>query len=258
MTIEEYRALRALNYSGAKELLKSPSHYVASLAIVKEPSKAMILGTRAHTAFLEPAAFNKAFVPAPDMDKRTKEWKEWVAANPLNDGQEYIPQAEFDIIDGIASSAEDALATLNIDPGQWRVEVPEVRQHQPSGVMIKGRPDLVTTIGGKRVTIDLKTTNDASDWSFSSDANSYMYHMQAAFYKFLTGAERHILIAVESKPPHAWRTYEFDQQALDIGQALMDQAIASYALCSATGSWPGYKKELTTLSLPKYALNSTQ
>lgn len=257
MTIDEYRAVQALNYSGAKELLKSPAHYVASLAAVREPSRAMLLGTRAHTAFLEPARFNKEFVPAPDMDKRTKEWKEWVAANPLSDGQEYIPQAEFDIIDGIASSAEQAIGTLGIDHGQWRVEVPEVRQH-PTGVMIKGRPDLVTTIGGKRVTIDLKTTSDASEWSFSADANALLYHMQAAFYKFLTGAERHIIIAVENKPPHAWRTYEFDQQALDIGQQLMDQACATYSLCTATATWPGYKKELTTLSLPKYALNSTQ
>lgn len=257
MTIEEYRAVQALNYSGAKALLKSPAHYLAEQAAVREPSKAMLLGTRAHMAFLEPALFNKTFVPTPDMDKRTKEWKEWVAANPLNDGQEYISQDDYDVIDGIATAAEDAIATLNIDPGHWRVEVPEVRQH-PTGVMIKGRPDLVTTIDGKRVTIDLKTTTDAGDWSFSSDANSLMYHMQAAFYKFLTGAERHIIIAVENKAPCAWRTYEFDQPALDIGQSLMDQAVGTYALCTATKSWPGYKKELTTLSLPKYALNSTQ
>ena len=85
-----------------------------------------------------------------------------------------------------------------------------------------------------------------------------MYHMQAAFYKAGTGAVRHIILAVESKAPHAWRTYEFDQQALEIGQGLMDTAIATYRICKTTGEWPGYKKELTTLSLPKYALSSTQ
>lgn len=257
MEIQEYRLIEALNYSGAKELLKSPAHYKAALAAPRKETPAMRLGTRAHMAFLEPAAFNAAFLPAPDLDKRTKEWKEWIAANPPGPNQEHLPQDEFDIIDGIASSAEEAIGTLGIEKGHWVVESPFVKEHS-TGLLIKGRPDLQVKINGELVTVDLKTTTDASEWSFSSDANSLMYHMQAAFYKFGTGAKRHIIIAVETKAPHAWRVYEFDQQAIDIGQSLMDQAIGTYRLCTTTQQWPGYKKELTLLSLPKYALNSTQ
>lgn len=258
MTNEEYRALEALNYSGAKSLLQSPAHYKAALAAPHKETAATRIGTRAHMAFLEPSKFNDCFLPAPDLDKRTKEWKEWVAANPIGDGQEYVSQDEYDTIDGIATSAELAIASLRVDTSTWEVEKPIVKVHPASGVTIKGRPDLITKLNGELVTVDLKTCEDANEWAFAKSVSDYKYHMQAAFYKFLTGAKTHILIAVEKKDPFGWRAYVMDEAAIAQGEELMGLACSRYKLCQVTNEWPGYTKELTTLSLPKYAASSTQ
>ena len=44
-TRQEYDALKALNYSGAKELLKSPAHYQAWLNEPRKETPALAIGT---------------------------------------------------------------------------------------------------------------------------------------------------------------------------------------------------------------------
>jgi hypothetical protein len=81
--------------------------------------------------------------------------------------------------------------------------------------------------------------------------------MQAAFYMRLTGAKRFIILAVEKRPPFAYRLYELDEAAIAEGQRLMDEAVALYSVCLKVNNWPSYPSDLTPLSLPKYAFNQT-
>jgi hypothetical protein len=70
MIEQEYRAQTAIAGSDAKKILPplTPSHYAAHMAgeIKREPSKAMLLGTMAHVAVLEPKKLDTAFVQKPE------------------------------------------------------------------------------------------------------------------------------------------------------------------------------------------------
>jgi hypothetical protein len=92
----DYRSATAIAGSDAKHILppKTPAHYAAHMAgeLKREPSKAMLLGTMAHLAVLEPQKLDTAFVERPEgIDLRTKlgkEWKESVGSMPVLDQDE--------------------------------------------------------------------------------------------------------------------------------------------------------------------------
>jgi hypothetical protein len=92
----DYRSATAIAGSDAKHILppKTPAHYAAHMAgeLKREPSKAMLLGTMAHLAVLEPQKLDTAFVERPEgIDLRTKlgkEWKESVGTMPVLDQDE--------------------------------------------------------------------------------------------------------------------------------------------------------------------------
>ena len=64
----DYHKIKALSASTAKTLLKSPAHYLASLANPREPTAAMRLGTLCHTLVFEPDDFEKDFAIMPKVD----------------------------------------------------------------------------------------------------------------------------------------------------------------------------------------------
>ena len=72
-----YDGIQALNYSGSKELLKSPLHYQAYLTKTREDTKALRMGSYVHRLVLEPTAeaTTPRFVKAPECDRRTKDGK---------------------------------------------------------------------------------------------------------------------------------------------------------------------------------------
>lgn len=257
--MDDYASISGLNYSGAKHLLRSPAHYQASLTEESKDSPALKFGRLVHTATLLPAEFRSKVAVTPEgIDRRTKSGKEayeTFISGLLPDTEVVDADTHAHIVD-VAESAKQALATLNIDSSKSMLERPFTADY--NGVKIKGRPDMVTFINGDKVVIDLKTTQDASQSSFSRDVYNLKYFMQAAWYLQLTGATRFILLAVEKEPPFAWRTYELDAQAIEEGKRLMDEACSMYKQCLAFNNWPSYSKDLTSLSLPRYAFNLTQ
>lgn len=280
--MSDYTDIPALNYSGAKQILRSPAHYQAWLTQPKEDTKELRFGRLVHLAAFQPKEFEAKVTILPDTapDKPTAKmleayaagskkqkpetveriewWEKFNASVP--EGNELVSQEEFDHISDVTSSAEDALRSLPITTEIWKTEETYTEDYDlgnGQSVKVKGRPDLVCMVGGELAVIDLKTTKDATPWSFSSDINSFKYHLQAAFYLRLTGAKRFILLAVEKEPPFAWRVYQVDQPSIEVGQALMHDACSIYHSCLTFSAWPSYTQDLTEISIPKYALPTT-
>jgi exodeoxyribonuclease VIII len=108
---------------------------------------------------------------------------------------------------------------------------------------------------------DIKTTKDASAESFSKDAWSYRYDVQAAFYldayRTLTGREgRFIFICVETEPPYLVACYVATPEMIAAGRARYRQNLATYASCVESGTWPGYGDAVMPLDLPAWAVKS--
>lgn len=259
MIEQDYRAQTAIAGSDAKKILPplTPSHYAAHMAgeTRREPSKAMLLGTMAHLAVLEPSKLDAAFVEKPEgIDFRTKlgkEWKESIGTMPVLDQDE--ARAVRGIRDSIAANkaARELLA-------ETQSEVALFAEHR-TGLWIKGRVDALKVVDDMECVIcDVKTTSAGADYNtFSRQAASLNYHVSAAYYCHLAALNglppcRFYWIAVEVAPPYAVAVYEIHPDALDLGVGMMNDALGLIAQCEDEGIWPGYAPEVQCLNLPSW------
>jgi hypothetical protein len=249
MTDDEYFALEALSASGAKLLRKSPLHYMADRQRQRVPTPAMVFGTVVHRLALEPE--REAFV-VKRLNWASKEGKaerEQLEAS----GLPILSEADADRALAIHAALlcdDEVCGLLNAadkeQPMIWE-------QH---GVRCKAKADAIAP----GLVIDLKTTIDAGPSEFQRSIATFGYFRQAAHY--LDGyeatkgqrAKDFVFIAVESQPPHAVALYRLDAASIAAGRLEMKRAAAVYRECLASGIWPGYSREITTVSLPQWAM----
>lgn len=111
--------------------------------------------------------------------------------------------------------------------------------------------------------VDLKTCESADEDHVTKAITRYGYHGQGDFYRegvrALTGADLPFLfVFVEKRPPHLIHVVQLDADALAAGRHLNNRAIDLFAECQRTGEWPGYATDITTISLPPYALRTLE
>ena len=269
---QNYAQIEALNYSHAKELLRSPAHYQEALANPIEQTHDMLLGSLAHLLTFQPAEAVKAFVvlpadapkkptaiqrnakkPSDDTVKAIAWWDEFISENA---GKAIIDAEDYDTIMGISEAAIEALKTLPIET--MVVENAYTKEVSP-GVFIKGRPDCHgTLLDGRKFLLDLKSARMATPGAFASEIADRKYHMQAAFYRELLGhtdADPYYLLPVEKDRIFGWRLYQLDTATLEQGKKLMHDAIFTYSMCKRQNVWPAYSKEVATLSIPNWAFD---
>jgi len=249
--MSNYNEIAALNYSGAKLLLRSPAHYKTSLTTEREDTPALRIGRLSHMAAFEPSVFIDTVAEEPDLDRRTKEGKTQYEEFKKNlpDYCITVKKNEFETISRIGQSATEAMKSIG-----FKIEQAEAVYVKDYGnYKLKGRVDAIGEINGEKAIIDLKTCESAEPAIFSKSVANYMYHLQNAWYSEITGITLFYFIAQEKEPPYAWRVYTLDEGSIEQGKKLMREAISIYQLCSASNQWPSYSKEITTLSLPNWA-----
>jgi len=102
---------------------------------------------------------------------------------------------------------------------------------------------------------DLKTCEDASPQGFLSAVRKYRYNLQAYFYRHAVEAAYKCrvlgfrFIAVEKEPPFCTAIYELGPELMTNAAFDFERAIKAYKDCTASGEWPGYQKEITTIDL---------
>ena len=252
---EAYNTHPGLSQSGAKEILRSPRHFQEYLNRDRsEQTTAQRLGTLIHLASLQPKVFDATIVVAPECDKRTKEGKEiWASfQSSLKPGQEAISQKDGELVTAVSIAARAGLDKLmkDFDGEYMMTEVPMVGR--VNGTDIKGRLDaIITTKAGKKIVVDIKTTMDAGT-PFIRDIANYQYFLQSAWYTTLAHADAFVFLAVEKDSPNEWACYTLDAEAHQKGLVLMNTAIDLFKSCNTFKQFPGYPKEVQTVSLPKW------
>jgi hypothetical protein len=249
MNDAEYFALEALSASGAKLLKKSPLHYKADRKRQRTPTPAMVFGTVVHALALEPHKTPFAVKRLNWASKDGKAEREALEATGLPILSEADADRALAIQEALLCDPE-VCALLNAaekeQPMIWD-------QH---GVRCKAKADAIAP----GMIVDLKTTIDAGPREFQRSVATFGYHIQAAHYLdgyAATKGERakdFVFIAVESQPPHAVALYRLDAVSLEAGRREMKRAAALYRECITTGIWPGYSRNVETLSLPTWAM----
>lgn len=249
MTDEEYFALEALSASGAKLLRKSPLHYWADRQQKRTPTPAMVFGTCVHRLALEPDSTPFVIKRMNWASKEGKAERERLEAT----GLPIISEADADRAHAIRDAlwADSRIAELLDNAATEQAIVWE--QH---GVKCKMKADAIA--GG--MLLDLKTCIDAGPQGFQRSVATFQYFLQASHYidgynaTHKNGAKDFLFIAVESQAPHATAIYRLDNATLAAGRREMRRAAELYRDCLQTGVWPGYTREVTTLTLPNWAM----
>ena len=238
-----YDGIQALNYSGSKELLKSPAHYQAYLNQEREETKALRMGSLIHCAVLQPELLNEKFVTAPECDKRTKEgkaiWSDFVEHTAGTPGMTIVSAEESAECHLIASHAKLALERMGVEFEM--TEFMFTTDH--CGVQLKCAIDGLGTDG---YLYDLKTTEDASPAGILKSIRAYRYNLQAYFYRlcFETAFERRLLgfrfLFIEKTPPYATAVVEIGPELMSYACSDFEKALQTYRECTTLGEWPAY------------------
>lgn len=279
LPFEEYLSVDAFSNSDMKHLARSAWHW-KNRVIPTAQTRAMLRGSLAHCAQLEPDALAARYVFVPEGAPRrptdaqwnaaksnessaaAKEW--WSAFNAKAFDREVVTADEFAVtqLQLAALSADPTLAGL-LCRGYSECSVFWV--DKDTGVYCKARPDHVYPVDNKTVQlIDIKSTVDESPEGFGRTAARMGYHRQAAHYtegfRCATGmrVEAFVFAAVTSQAPVLAVPYVFTDevaaQAIDERRELIEL----YARCQKEGVWPAHGAGYQLLSLPAYAMRSSE
>lgn len=253
------RELHVASKSALDQIARSPAHYIAWMnGYEKKSTPALRFGTALHMAQLEPARFESTYVVLPDFgDYRSSKNRAardaWLAERP---GVQTLTEDEYrDLHEMIAAIMRHPAASRLVAEGlpevtlRWRDEI--------TGLRCKSRADW--WVKSKRLAVDLKSTDDASQDAFARAAHRYRYTSQDAMYRMGFDAcgeriDHFALIAVEKAPPYGVAVYTLDEDAVAYGYRSVRRDMDVLAECVRTNEWPCYAGEVRDLSLPGWVL----
>lgn len=243
----QYESIVALNYSGMKEILRSPAHYQTMLNKERSESKALRIGKMVHESILQPEIF-ELYKPEPQVDRRTKEGKETIEffKASLKDGDRICSADEYDFVLSVADSVTIALEKKGI-----KFKETESVQQATCGVTGVNLKCCLDSIGEDNVIYDIKTTDDGSPQAFYRTALNYKYYIQSYLYKAISNLNKFVFVVVEKEPPFAVSFYELGPEFDEKAKQEVDKALLIYSECMKTNKWPGYTEDIVKLDLPK-------
>ena len=263
MENSDYHARTEVSASQLKVLNRSPLHlwdrFINPDRVPFEPTPAMILGTLAHCAILEPEEFDKRYIVVPEgIDKRTTQGKQlW--ADLLATGREPIKFDTWQLVSGMLQAAiKHPLYAIIRDAIK---EKPLFWQDDETGIQCRALPDVLIAPCDKwprGLILDLKTTGDISPESFAKrvwDGDMLIqsgHYCEAFSYKY-SHLPAYGWIAVETDRPHAVKFYMATESQIDYGRAECSRLLRIYADCTASNNWPAYGDDITELELPAWA-----
>lgn len=255
-----YHAVDALSNSRMEDFRVSPANYKWHLENPREETESLTFGSLVHCAVLEPEELDKRYVSRPqidgrDLDMRTKEgkaFKEQVEAM----GQTVVKGYELDA----ARKAANQLYNLEEDNlgNVLKASKTELSIFWHNfDIKCKCRIDAYCKEAATM--IDLKTCRSAKLEDFERDSWNYGYHRKADWYRRGLAAHglplKHVIfIAIEKTGPRDFVPYRLQNDILELGKTQNNRIFLDYKKSVDADYWPGYPKEIQTLSAPTWAI----
>jgi len=271
----QYFAHPAISNSGLKAFARSPAHYLAERETPRKPTPSMLAGTAIHSALLEPEAFAAKYIHTPagaprrpteaqlnaknPSESSIKSIEFWTAFEAKARGRIVLDKETYDEYQHIGNQARQHPELATLLTGGYAEKTVFGRDPE-TGVMCRIRVDYYTTVGDRRVMIDVKSTEDARPHRFQKTAYDYGYFHGAAFYSDVWAwagmageIDTYIILALERDAPYGIYLYEVGGQALERGRAAYRTHLNHYAECLAADNWPGYSTDIVPLLYPSWA-----
>jgi exodeoxyribonuclease VIII len=253
LSLEQYHSSPGISSSGLKLIGRSPAHYAQEYLIGprREPSREMILGSALHALIEGEQAFDRAYIEAPDIDRRYKDGKAaWSEFEEQAAGKTILNAAEMAKVRGMRDAVFNHSRAANL-------LLEGIRERsiywidQASGELVKVRPDLLRP--DLDLVADIKSTANAEEEVFQRQVVNLGYDLSASLYLEGAKVRRYLWIVVEREPPHGVMLYYASKDILSRGYFLWRQNLDTYAACRKANHWPGYPTDIVELELPRWA-----
>jgi hypothetical protein len=251
---DRYHSSEGYSNSFLTAVLRSPAH--ATARGKWKSTRNMEIGSAFHSSTLEPELYKRDYRIV-ECDARTSTlYKQAIKDYP---SAQVLTLGEAETVKGMTDGvrANPKLREIIDLPG--KAEVAYFAVDPETGLTIKCKFDWLTDCG---ICMDVKKTQDARMYKFSQSINTYMYHMQDAFYRFVyrcaTGDDlkEFYFGAVEEQKPHASNRWKLGPESRKKGDALFREALTTLATCLDRNEFPAYPSDGDDeIEIPNYALD---
>ena len=255
MPYEEYAAVKAINFSQLRPMMRSPLAYRWAMDNPEPETDAQKIGTVVHRMILEPNNLGELAVWGNLEDQKVRHGKVWNAFREENAGRTILTQSEKEYVVQTTVAVRRNLLARKYLAEDGPTEV-SMFWHDANGVAFKGRIDKL--IPSKHIMVNLKTTRSCQPWQFGAQAYKLGYYMHEALYwdgyKILTGrSAKQKIVAFESRPPYEGAVYRITPDVRLQGLQDLEVLLAKLARCEKLNHWPAEMEQESDLVLPPYA-----
>lgn len=254
MNFEEYRAIKAINFSSLKSMKKSPKQFKHDLdnGIVDSTGKA--LGRATHTAVLEPDKFNDEYAIFDGKIRKGEDWKQF---QKEHGHKTILKREEAEHCLEIAREVRaNHVAAYYLSKGT--AEKTLVWKDKVTGLDCKARVDFLSEVDNKLTLVDLKGCRNVQAESFRIEAGKNGYHRQLAFYQQGIAENYNglvvdcVIIAVEFNAPFDCAVFKLEEEALIAGAHDNAEFLQKVASCQIDNRWPGCYSTIQDLVLRRW------
>lgn len=267
VSAEDYFSWNCFHKSWVSATLKSPKHLKLKMEEDKK-TEPMIIGSLVDALVLDaPERDNFEILPDTYINAKDKEMPFTMRSNSCKKmHQDIIDKGMMPITNEQFKKAQTIRDGIFENPvaAEWiksmKKQVAIVWDDPETGIRCKARLD-----GQMQGFIaDLKTSRDASPFSFARDAARLGYHTQAGMYidgwkQLNPGANpKWNFIVVENEAPYCCAVYELDEESIDAGRIRYRMALAKYEdyMESDPGLTRGYSIFVEPIRVPEWEINS--
>lgn len=264
---EEYHSEEGISNSSMGYILDCGARYKYEKERKKtdEEMKKFIIGQAVHTLILEPELFEETFLIAEKPRGNSKEAKKAKEAGRrtfiAEDGRTILTPKEYDechkmAIEGSSNSVwtKVKMSEGNIENSiYWDIKCEDLN-FSVYIARLRACPDFFNN----KIIIDVKTTESIK--KFQQSVESFGYYRQAAMQidalSTIDNKERKFFfLAIEKKPPYLTKTFDIEDEYIEIGRKEYKKAALIYAKCLKSNEWPGYDEiemPIETIRVPKH------
>ena len=253
-----YASWPAVRASTLNACARSMAHGREAEINPADDTDALAFGTALHTALLEPERFRKEYIVTPKFDRRTKAGKSaWTQFEDEYGHLMPIVEDEYDAAEAMIRSVYGCRDAAELLANATARELSFVWSDGETGLLCKGRVDLLTTFEGWTFIVDLKSTRDASQFAFQSQMTKLRYYASLAWYRLGLNVlaphdRRCALLPVEKTPPYACKPYEVMVDAIENGEIEMRALLRKYAVAREIGLYEAYGHDMGMIDLPHW------
>jgi exodeoxyribonuclease VIII len=252
---DEYHASEGYSKSALVLFKQSPIKFYHEYILKQKEQKQsddLLLGTLVHSLVLEPETIDKQYYVYEHISRAKNTGK--AQAKELEEIEKSgLMPIKQDIFDEAKKMSE---CVLNNSIAKSIIEQSAKEKSlywvdELTGLTFKSRPDLL----GNKITGDLKTCKDITNYGFSKSCLDWGYFLQAGMAKLAMQAndldfERFVFICVSKSDPYEVINYVLDEQAIEYGINQFKWWSVKLAEELEKNDW--LRPRVETLSVPKW------